>query len=71
MLLEQGEKLVIENTMTDPRYIAIILGVILIIIFADYVIEMYICARTKQELYTMKRELLSRRRNNRTRKEKR
>jgi len=65
MLLEQGEKLVIENTMTDPRYIAIILGVILLIIFADYVIEMYICARTKQELYTMKRELLSRRRNNR------
>ncbi len=65
MLLEQGEKLVIENTMTDPRYIAIILGVILLIIFTDYVIEMYICARTKQELYTMKRELLSRRRNNR------
>ncbi|MBP3783877.1 MAG: hypothetical protein J6I68_11580 [Butyrivibrio sp.] len=66
MLLEQGEKLIIENTMTDPRYIAIILGVILLIIFADYVVEMYICARTKQELYQMKRELLSRRRNRRS-----
>lgn len=63
MLLEQGEKLVIENTSTNPRFIALILGIILLIIFADYVIEMYICARTKQELYALKEELFARRRN--------
>lgn len=65
MLIEQGETLVIENNMADPRMIAIFLGVILLIIFAEYIIEMCICARTKSELYTMKRELLARRRNKR------
>jgi len=63
MLLEQSEKLVIENTMTDPKFIAIMLSVILLIIFADYVIEMCICARTKQELLTMKRDLIARKKN--------
>lgn len=65
MLLEQGERLVIENTTTDPRILAILLGVILFIVFADYIIEMYICSRTKSELKTMKRELLERRKNKR------
>ena len=67
MLIEQTEKLVIENNMTDPRMLAILLGVILIIIFADYVIEMYICARSKSELYNMKREVLAKRRNGKRR----
>lgn len=67
MLLEQTEKLVIDNNMTDPRMLALLLGVILIIIFADYVIEMYICARSKSELYNMKREVLAKRRSGKRR----
>lgn len=67
MLIEQTEKLVIDNNMTDPRMLAILLGVILIIIFADYVVEMYICARSKSELYNMKREVLAKRRSGKRR----
>lgn len=67
MLLEQTEKLLIDNNMTDPRMLALLLGVILIIIFADYVIEMYICARSKSELYNMKREVLAKRRSGKRR----